>query len=357
MAAESPKASRESRAQLRQMLGIGAIASVLGIALGLLIDWFPAQGSEQARSVDTVWDVLIIASVPVFVLVETIVIYSVWKFRMRPGEELKDGPPIHGNTTLEIVWTAFPAIILVALCAYGFSVLTDIEKAQGKDKTLKVHVSAEQFAWSYTYPASGGGKPIVSNQLYLPKDKPIYFEVTAKDVIHSFWVPAFRMKTDAVPGIKTHVRVTPNRLGTYPVVCAELCGIGHSVMRSTAHVVTPAAFAAWLKRERAPLGAAGGGATAGGGAANAGKAIFTSTETACGSCHTLADAGTSGKIGPDLGKFLKGHDKAFIHESIVNPNAYVEKGFPKGVMPGNFGQTLSPQELSALVDYLTKVTR
>src|SRR5918992_2330066 len=98
MAAEDPKASRESRAQLRQMFAIGAITSALGIALGLLIDWFPVQASGEAKDIDTLWDVLIIASVPVFVLVQTIVLYCVWKFRMKPGEELKDGPPIHGHT-------------------------------------------------------------------------------------------------------------------------------------------------------------------------------------------------------------------------------------------------------------------
>ena len=102
MAAEETTGSRESRAQLGQMVAIGVVASVLGIALGLLIDWFPVQASGEAKKIDTLWDVLIIASVPVFVLVQTIVLYSVWKFRMKPGEELMDGPPIHGNTRLEI---------------------------------------------------------------------------------------------------------------------------------------------------------------------------------------------------------------------------------------------------------------
>src|SRR5688500_19755738 len=91
MAAEGPTSSRESKAQLREMLIIGAIASALGIALGLLIDWFPVQASGEAKEIDTLWDVLIIASVPVFVLTQTIVLYSVWKFRMKPGEELMDG--------------------------------------------------------------------------------------------------------------------------------------------------------------------------------------------------------------------------------------------------------------------------
>ena len=151
-AARSP---RRGGSQLREMIIIGVVASVLGIAAGLLIDWFPVQASGQAKPIDTMWDVLIIVSVPVFVLVEVVVLYSVWKFRMRPGEENLDGPPIHGNTRLEVVWTAIPAIMLVALCTYAYVVLVDIEDA--KADTLEVRVVGEQFAWSFHYPAAGRG--------------------------------------------------------------------------------------------------------------------------------------------------------------------------------------------------------
>src|SRR3954470_9159856 len=121
---------KSDRRQLVPLLAIGAMASACGIALGLLIDWFPTNASAQGGKIDTLWDVLIIVSVPIFVLVMTVVLYSVWKFRMRPGEELMDGPPIHGNTRLEVVWTAVPAIILVALCSYAYVVLRDVETAQ-----------------------------------------------------------------------------------------------------------------------------------------------------------------------------------------------------------------------------------
>ena len=249
MAPEGPQASRESRAQLRQMLLIGAIASAVGIALGLVIDWFPVQASGEAKPIDTLWDVLIIASVPVFVLVETIVLYCVWKFRMKPGEELKDGPPIHGNTRLEIVWTAIPAIILVGLCTYAYVILRDIEEA--KANTMDVRVVGEQFTWTFFYPGEDG-EEIASPELYLPVNQPVYFTVQSKDVIHDFWVPAFRMKIDAVPGVNTHLRVSTNeRTGEFPVVCAELCGLGHSVMRQTAHVLPRADFDSWLADQRA----------------------------------------------------------------------------------------------------------
>jgi cytochrome c oxidase subunit II len=250
MAAEETTGSRESRSQLRQMLAIGLVASILGIALGLLIDWFPVQASGEAKKIDTLWDVLIIASVPVFVLTQTIVLYSVWKFRMKPGEELKDGPPIHGNTRLEIVWTAIPAILLVGLCSYSYVILHDIEDAAA-DATMNVRVVGEQFTWTFGYPGEGGGKEVISNELYLPVDTEVKFSVQSKDVIHDFWVPAFREKIDAVPGITTTYSVETTREGAYVVVCAELCGLGHSAMRQTAHVVPKAEFDSWLSDQRA----------------------------------------------------------------------------------------------------------
>jgi cytochrome c oxidase subunit II len=248
MAEEDTSASPESRAQLRQMLLIGAIASVLGIALGLLIDWFPVQASGEGKDIDTLWDVLIIASVPVFVLTQTVVLYSVWKYRMKPGEELKDGPPIHGNTRLEVIWTAIPAILLVALCSYAYIVLRDIEEAQAGE--MQVRVVGEQFTWTFYYPGRGG--EVSSPQLYLPAETPVKFTVQSKDVIHDFWVPAFRQKIDAVPGIDTSYRITTTtRTGEFPVVCAELCGLGHAAMRQIARVVPRQEFDTWLADRRA----------------------------------------------------------------------------------------------------------
>ena len=232
------------------MIVIGLIASAIGIAVALSIDWFPIAGSTQAKKVDTLFDVLLIASVPIFVFVEVVVLFSVWKFRMRPGDELKDGAPIHGNTLLEVVWTAIPAMLLVGLCSYAYVTLRNIEHKPKHE--MVVNVTGQQFAWSFTYPAANGAaKPITSTQLYLPKGKSVKFNVRSKDVIHDFWVPEFRIKIDAVPGITTHYRITPTRYGAYPVVCAELCGLGHSTMRQTAHVMAPADFQAWMQRKQA----------------------------------------------------------------------------------------------------------
>ena len=225
----------------------GAVAVAIGIPVALLIPWFPADGSIQAHNIRTLYDVLLIVSVPIFVLVETVVLYSVWKFRMRPGEEEKDGPPIHGNTRLEVVWTALPAILIVGLCGYAYSVLRSNETTH--PGAMVVNVTERQFAFEFSYPQSGGNQ-IVSPSLYLPKGQPVVFHLRSLDVIHSFFVPEFSEKLDAVPGITTTLRVTPTRIGTYPAECTELCGAGHSLMRAPVRVVSPAAFRAWLSSQK-----------------------------------------------------------------------------------------------------------
>ena len=192
---------------LLQMVVIGVIAVAIGIPVALIIPWFPTDASKQAHNIRTLYDVLLIASVPIFVLVETVVLFSVWKFRMRPGEEEKDGPPIHGNTRLEVVWTALPAVLILGLCTYAYTVLRSNEESQPGEMT--VNVTERQFAFEFSYP-SAGGKQVVSPVLYLPKDQPVVFKLRSLDVIHSFFVPEFSEKLDAVPGITTTLRVTPD---------------------------------------------------------------------------------------------------------------------------------------------------
>jgi len=247
------------------LTAVAAVAAVaIGIALSYAIHWFPVQASTQARNTDRLYHVLVIASIPIFVLVVTVVLYCAWQFRMKPGEELKDGPPIHGNTRLEVFWTAIPAVILLGLVSYSFVVLHDNEKKPARE--IQVGVTGQQFAWSFQYPPSvTGGAPVESGQLYLPENESVQFGLHSKDVIHAFWIPAFRLQEDVVPGITTHYRATPDRLGTYPIVCNLLCGLGHSLMRSTVHVVTPAQFKAWIaSQQSAASSSTGAGSTAGG---------------------------------------------------------------------------------------------
>src|SRR3954464_4139238 len=160
---------RERKRTVQQMVVVGVIATAIGIAIGLTIHWFPPADSTQADKIDTLWDVLIIATVPVFVLVTVIVCFAVIEFRMRPGEENLDGPPIHGNTRLEVIWTAVPAILIVGLVTYAYVVMRDIEKtpalAAGQKERV-VQVFGEQFAWTFVY--KEGGRTFRSAQLYLP---------------------------------------------------------------------------------------------------------------------------------------------------------------------------------------------
>jgi cytochrome c oxidase subunit II len=332
-----------------RMIGIGLLASLVGIAITLWMDWFPENAAGSAGKIDTLYDVLLICSVPVFVLVMTIAIYSVVRFRAKPGD-MGDGAPIHGNTKLEVIWVTIPFIMVTALAIYGWIVLDDLEAKQKNE--MVVNVTGQQFTWTFEYPS----EKLTSPELVLPVDRPVEFKIKSKDVIHSFWVPQFRLKSDAVPGLTTAIRLTPDKTGRYEVVCAELCGIGHSTMRQFVRVLPASAFESWVTKQREAAGGGGGageGAGEGGGgeqaAAPNGEEIFTSA--GCAGCHTLAAAGSTAKVGPDLGK-LEDADAEFIRTSIVDPNAEVAQGFNPDVMPGNFGERLSKEELDALVKYL-----
>jgi cytochrome c oxidase subunit 2 len=237
------------------MIVFGLVGCAILIPIALLIPWFPTEASRQAGNIHTLYTVLLIASVPIFVLVETVVVFSVWRFRLRPGDDRVDGPPIHGNTRLEVVWTVLPAILILGLVSYAYSVLRSNEDSQPGEMT--VNVTARQFGFEFSYPQANG-KTVVASALYLAKDQPVVFKLRSLDVIHSFFVPEFSEKLDAVPGITTTLRVTPTRVGTYPVECTELCGPGHAFMRSTVHVLSRGGFQSWLAAQPAnappPLG-------------------------------------------------------------------------------------------------------
>src|SRR5271170_3053604 len=226
----------------------GVIAIAIGIVLSYTIHWFPVAASTQAKNTDTLYHVLVIASIPIFVLVVGVILYCVWQFRMKPGEELKDGPPIHGNTRLEVFWTALPAVLLLSMVGYSFVVLRQNEEKPARE--IQVGVTGQQFFWSFQYPPSvTGGAPINSYKLYLPDNESVYFNMRSKDVIHAFYIPAFRLQEDVVPGITTHYLATPDRVGNYVAECNLLCGVGHSLMRATVHVVTPEQFRAWIQSQ------------------------------------------------------------------------------------------------------------
>ncbi|HEY3106727.1 MAG TPA: cytochrome c oxidase subunit II [Gaiellaceae bacterium] len=318
-----------------QMVLVGvAVGGALAL-VAILIPWLPPADSTQAHKVDDVYWFVTIICMAIFALVAGVSVYSVWKFRAGP-EDLDDGSPIHGHTGLEVVWTAIPAALVTAISIYSGVVLTKMEEIP-KDHRI-VQVSGQQFTWSFQYPEA----KVTSGQLTLPVNQPVELKLSARDVIHSFWVPEWRVKKDAVPGIETNVIVTPTKVGTFTVICTELCGLGHAAMRAKAVVMTQQGFDAWLRLQKR-LATLGGSAQ--------GKTLFTQQ---CGTCHRLSDAGTTGEVGPDLDKVLPSKSADFIRESIVNPNAEIAPGFRPGVMPQDFKDKLSTQQLDSLVEYLLK---
>jgi cytochrome c oxidase subunit 2 len=323
-------------------------------AVALLVPWLPRPASEQADRIDFVFWFVTVICISIFALVAAVIVYSLLKFRARPDDD-SDGPPIHGHTGLEIWWTAIPAVLVTAISIVSAIVLSRNEHlpsasaASGQRDPLAplvVDVTGQQFSWLFKYP---GYKNATSTTLQLPIHRTVQLRLRSLDVIHSFWVPEFSQKQDAVPGLVTKLVITPKRLGTFPVICTELCGLGHAVMRSEAKVMPEAAFLKWAKSQ-ATAANPGNGASGG----TSGKTLFVAN--GCNGCHTFKPANSTGTIGPDLDKlpdFARRAGKPldqFIRESIVDPSAYVEPGFPNA-MPGTFS-TLAPEQIKALVTFL-----
>ena len=319
-----------------------AIAIVVGLtttAIAYFIPWLPEQASYQADGIDFIFWLATGICITIFALVASVLIYMSLKFRAKPDDD-SDGAPIHGHTGLEIAWTAVPALLVTVIAVASAVVLARNERTGANP--LVVEVTAQQFAWSFKY-ANG----VTSGNLRLPLDRTVVLRMNSRDVIHSFFVPEFRQKQDVVPGIETTLVIKPTKLGSYPIVCTELCGLGHSVMRSQAVVMPRAAYAAWLSQR---------GEDMSGAPKQAGAAAFE--ENGCGTCHTFEPAGTNGKVGPDLDKLPAAARQAgkpleeYTRESIVEPDAVVRKPYQSGVMPKIFAQ-LPRDQINALVQYLT----
>jgi cytochrome c oxidase subunit II len=326
------------------MVLIGVLTGI-GVALiAYLVPWLPERASKEADQIDRVFWFTTFICIAIFAIVAAVSVYAGLKFRAA-SDDPDDGAPIHGHTGLEIVWTIVPAVLVTAISVYSGLVLIDIENVA--DDAPRIEVTAQQFAWSYAYPGLDG---VTSGELVLEVDEPVVLTLTSKDVIHSFWVPEWRVKQDAVPGVETRLVVTPTKVGRFPIRCTELCGLGHATMLSRALVLSSADFDKWVQEQQAAAGGEGGEAASG-------KDIFD--EQGCGTCHTLADAGSTAQTGPDLDKVLSehGHDAEHIRESIVDPNAEIAQGFQPDVMPQNFDEKLSDAQLDALVDYLVEATK
>lgn len=233
-----------------------ALAVIVGlIAFTFAYDWFGPLIAEESGQIDTVYRWLLAASIPFFVIIVGVIAFSILEFRATGDDDERDGEPFHGSTRIEIIWTIIPTIVVIALGAYAWTVLEDVEAKQPNEMTI--NVVGQQFAWNYEYPQLGvktGG------DLVVPVDRPLYFQMTSVDVIHSFYIPGARLKRDTADGFTTRLRFTPNEEGAFPIVCAELCGIGHTTMRSTLRVVSKAEFTKWVASQKGPNAPKPGGA-------------------------------------------------------------------------------------------------
>jgi cytochrome c oxidase subunit II len=322
------------RGAILQLTLLALVAAAITTAVAVLIPWMPEQASKQAQRINfTFWFMTIIA-IFVFAIVCAVLGYALIHFRVKPGD-LSDGPPIHGHTGLEIAWTIVPFILVTAVAIVSAVVLSDNSNAG--TNPVKVTVIGQQFAWTFKYP-NGQTYPI----LRLPEGKTVQLTIESLDVLHSFWVPQMFQKQDAVPGLPTELTITPTRLGTYPVICVELCGLGHSTMRSEAVVMSSVSYDKWLSAKPA--------------APASGEATFKAN--GCSACHTLSAAGATGKIGPDLDNLKAEAAKAgqplddFIKTSIIDPGAYVAPGYVNGIMPSTFKSSITGPALDQLVQYL-----
>ena len=232
------------RGSIVALLGIGVIAGGVATAVALVPTWLPPDASREAGRIDFVFWFVIAICIGIFAIVVAVLVYAVIRFRAQEDDH-EDGPPIHGHTGLEIGWTAIPFVLVTAIAIVSAIVLSRND-AEARN-TLHINVTAQQYAWTFAYPdANNATSPV----LRLPKGRSIELDMRSLDVIHAFFVPEFRTNEDLVPGLVTNVHITPTRVGTFPLICNELCGLGHSLMRTQAIVMKPSAFDAWLKQQK-----------------------------------------------------------------------------------------------------------
>lgn len=300
----------------------------------------PAPASAQAIPIDTLFNIQFKIIAVIFGLVTGLLLYSVIFFRRKPGD-ISDGPHITGNNKLEIGWTVVPLIVVVALSLIGTQYLNETTRVD--PQALEVKVTGHQWAWKFEYPAYN----IITDTLTLPINKQALLEITSTDVIHGFWVPEFRLKADAVPGIIHDLRVTPDKLGEYGLQCSVICGTGHTFMQAIVKVVSQQDFQAFVTRSQATINDP------------VARGANWVKQTGCTSCHSIDG---SKNIGPTF-KGLAGSqvtlsdnttvtaDDAYIIDSIRNPGKQIVKGF-NNIMPADIASNLTDQQVQDILAYI-----
>jgi len=325
-----------------------ALVVIVLTALGLFalekVDLLPSQSSLQAVPIDDLFSIQFKIIAFLFALIVGLMIYSIIVFRRKKGDDT-DAMHIEGNTRLEVFWTIVPLVTVLYLSYIGAQALGDIDRED--PFPLQVNVIGSQWSWRFEYPEYD----IISTELMLPVNKQALLRLSSTDVIHSFWIPEFRVKQDVVPSGEEFVReliITPTELGNYKVLCAELCGTLHYDMRAPVVVMTQDAFDTWVEEES-------GGET--GDAAEKGQKL--AEQFGCTACHT--SDGAAG-VGPTW-KGLFGSqealesgtsvlvDHAYLIESIREPGVKITEGFPN-IMPPNVGADLSDEQINNIIAYI-----
>ena len=335
---------------MRHFVIVGILVIVMSVLTYLGLDaaeLMPVAASAQADPIDWMWNLQVIAMSFLFALIVVPMFYSLIVFRRRKGDT-SDAEHIEGNTTLEITWTVIPLFLVLGFAYLGAVNLSDTLRAD--PNAMVVKVTGIQWSWIFEYPPDPEtGLVVVSDELHLLVDRQILLQMTSSDVIHSFWVPEFRVKQDLVPGRITELRITPTMEGDYKVRCAELCGTSHAYMEKPVVVSSQGEFDTWMSEqlEKAKEAAA----------TPEGSGQLLVAANGCAACHSIN--GASG-IGPTwFGLF--GHeveltdgttvitDEEYIAESIKDPQAKIVAGFETQLMP-TYGFT--DEQIANIVAYI-----
>ena len=301
--------------------------------------------SRTTGQVDTLFLFITFVCLFFFLLVEGLLIFFAIRYRKRKGAEAAETPDIRGNLFLETVWILIPTIVVAGFFYYGYMVFRDIRTPS--PGATDIHAVGRQWLFEFRYP---DGRSSI-NEIRVPVGRPVKLILSSDDVIHSFYIPAYRLKQDMVPGLYTTLYLHPDKAGTYDILCAEYCGVGHSTMRANLIVMEPDAYAAWRERQEAPAGLS---------LAEQGKALVE--KSGCLGCHAVEG---KEKIGPNLGGIFDRKvplsdgttvtaDEEYLRESIYDPKAKVVKGYP-AVMP-TFKGTLSPDDVGGIIAYLKSLS-
>jgi cytochrome c oxidase subunit II len=287
----------------------------------------PTPATDTGRAISQLYWVVFAICAVVFVVVETSLVLFVIRFRRRRDvPEGAEGPQIHGNTRLEVIWTLIPTLILVGIAVFTFARIPAVQASGESSGDLRVRVDAHQFYWQYTY--SNGA--VSFDTLVLPVNRAVTLELHSADVAHSWWVPALTGKRDAIPGRTNELTFKPTRVGSYEGVCAELCGVQHAVMYTKVRVVDESEFEQWTTtaQQQAPE--------------DLGEEEWTAV---CAKCHGLEGQGDVGP--PIVGNGTLTNDKA-LRDLLMNGQNTAQF---EGYMPP-VGAGWPDDQISALIAYV-----